>query len=270
MAAGDEVRPFFSILIPVTDQNVYQLPFTLDSIVAQTFDHFEIILIDGQTKNHTQHLFDAYRSRIGKICSTTEKNLFAMLNQGIALAKGEYVHVLLPGEFYLSRHAFRFVKEFLEVQIDPDLLYTAYMVRQQYSLPQIVCRQITEEDLKGGKVAMSLQAYWFKRTSLQTIGRFNERYDLQAGFELVCRFYLAPMMRKCLMRRVLTDFEPRQLPPRQIVSQLMETLLIIFIHFGWSKAILWWMAQNHLRFLQWWAKSLKAAVWKRSEAVRGF
>ncbi|MGE3534947.1 MAG: hypothetical protein AB7H48_08955, partial [Parachlamydiales bacterium] len=82
----------------------------------------------------------------------------------------------------------------------------------------------------------------------------------------ICRFYRASIMRKCFMRRVLTDFEYRLAPPRQIISHLVETLMIIFIHFGWSKAVIWWMAQNHLRFLRWWMKSIKAALWKGSEA----
>ncbi|MBS0651222.1 MAG: glycosyltransferase [Verrucomicrobia bacterium] len=266
MPFSQDAKPYFTVIVPVTDQTAYMLPFTLDSIVEQAFDAFEIIIIDGQSKAHTHDVFQAYRNRITRIYSALDKNLFAMMNKGISLAKGEYVHILIPGEFYISKHAFTFVKQFIDSQADPDLLYTAYLSRHQYSPSQIILKQIEEEDLKGGKVPMSLQAYWFKNSSLRAIGAFNCRYRQQAGFDLICRFYRAPIMKKSFMRRVLTDFEYRLPPPRQIISHLVETLMIIFIHFGWSKAVIWWMAQNHLRFLRWWMKSIKAALWKGSEA----
>lgn len=260
------MKPFFTVIVPVTDQTAYLLPLTLDSVVAQAFDAYEIIIVDGQTKPHSLEVLHAYRNHIAKIYPAQGQNLFAMMNQGVTLAVGDYVHILLPGEFYISRHAFTFVKQFIDNGAAPDLLYTAYVQRHSLAAPQVLMKQIEEEDLKGGKVPMGLQAYWFRRESLNAIGAFNCKYIQQAGFDLICRYYRSLSMRKQMMRRVLTDYEYRLPPPRQIIRHLVETLVIIFIHFGWSKAVWWWMAQNHVRFMRWWLKSVKAALWKGSEA----
>lgn len=262
----NKVKPFFTVVVPVTDQSAHLLPFTMDSIVSQAFNDFEIIVVDGLSSSSRYDLFHSYHDEKTRVYSALDHNLFAMMNKGISLAKAEYVHLLLPGEFYISRHAFRFVKEFIEKRSGPDLVYTAYLARHQYSAPQLISKQIQEEDLKGGRVPMSLQAYWFKRNTLKSLGAFNQKYRQQAGFDLICRFFLSENQHKAWMPRVLTDFEYRLPPPRQIISHLAETLSIIFIHFGWSKAVIWWMAQNHIRFLRWWIKSIKAALWKRSEA----
>lgn len=255
----------FSVIVPITDQNVHLLPFTMDSIAGQMFHGFEVIIIDGQTKEHSLSIFDAYRSCISRIYTALDRNLSAMLNKGVELSKGKFTHFLQPGEFYISRNAFQFIKEFIDQSHDPDLVYTGCVIRHSMSPPQQLFSQIEEENLKGAKIPYSLQAYWFKKQAIEAVGKFNTAYHIQGGFDLVCRFYLNTALRKVFLRRILTDYEYRLRKPKWIVRQFYETLLIIFRHFGLSKAVIFWMAQNHLRLLHWWSKSVKGAFWKRHE-----
>ena len=59
MPFSQDAKPYFTVIVPVTDKTAYMLPFTLDSIVEQAFDAFEIIIIDGQSKAHTHDVFQA-------------------------------------------------------------------------------------------------------------------------------------------------------------------------------------------------------------------
>jgi glycosyltransferase involved in cell wall biosynthesis len=256
--------PYFSVIVPITDQNVHLLPFTMDSIAGQTCDAFEVIIIDGQAKEHSLSIFDAYRSCIARIYTALDRNLSGMLNKGVELSKGNFLHFLQPGEFYISRNSFQFMKEFINNESDPDLIYTGCVIRHSMMRPQQIFRQIEHEDLKGAKTPYSLQAYWFKKKSLVMAGKFNTAYRIQGGFDLICRLYRDPTLRKAFMKRILTDYEYR-LPKRNwILRQVYETLLIIFRHFGLSKAVIFWIAQNQLRLLLWWSKSIQGAFWKRS------
>jgi hypothetical protein len=255
----------FSVIVPITDQNVHLLPFTMDSIASQMFHSFEVIIIDGQTKEHSLSIFDAYRSCISRIYTALDRNLSAMQSKGVELAKGKFVHFLQPGEFYISRNSFHFIKEFIEKSDDPDLVYTGCVIRHSMSPPQQLFSQCEKENLKGGKIPYSLQAYWFKKQAIEAVGKFNTAYRIQGGFDLVCRFYLNTALRKVFLRRILTDYEYRLRKPKWVVRQFYEALVIIFRHFGLSKAAIFWMAQNHLRLLHWWSKSVKGAFWKRHE-----
>ena len=69
-------------------------------------------------------------------------------------------------------------------------------------------------------------------------------------------------MRKVFMRRILTDYEYRRFSAKKIIEQFWETLVIISKHFGLSKALIWWAAQNHLYLFRWWMKSVKSIFWK--------
>ncbi len=78
MQYSHDAKPHFTVIIPVTDQTAYLLPFTLDSIVEQVFDAFEII-IDGQSTPHTHDVFQTCRNRITRGYSPLDKNLYHLL-----------------------------------------------------------------------------------------------------------------------------------------------------------------------------------------------
>jgi hypothetical protein len=254
--------PYFSIIIPITDCNIHLFPFTMDSIASQRFDSYEVIVIDGQTKEHSLSIFDAYRHHLARVDTALGCNLSEMLNEGIDLSQGKYLHFLQPGEFYISQNSLHFLKEFINENHSPDLIYTGSVIRHSLTPPEQLFRQIELEDLKGAKIPYRLEAYWFQKDAILMTGKFNPAYQIQGGFDLICRFYRYPTLRKVFIRRILTDYEYRLQKPKWILHQLYETLVIIFRHFGFSKAAVFWIAQNHLRFICWWSRSIKEAFWK--------
>lgn len=254
--------PFFSIIVPVSDDNVHLLSFTLQSIAEQAFEPFEVIVIDGQIKEHSLFVFEAYRSSITRIYSALDCNLSAMCNKGVDLSRGKYLHFLQPGEFYISCNALRFLKEFIDKNRKPDLIGTGCVVRHSLTPPQQLLKSIESEDLKKVRAPQGLQAYWFKKEAILKVGKFKTRYRIQGGFDLVCRFYNTADLRRVFMRRILTDYEYRLPKPKWIIRQLFETLQILLRSFGLSPAALFWIAQNTSRFMRWWTKSIKGAFWK--------
>jgi len=251
--------PSFSILVPVTDANLYLASFTLDSIAGQSYPFFEIVLIDGRKKEKSQDFFEGYRSHIRKTLLAQGGDLFSILNQGVSLAEGEYIHVLIPGEYYLSKHALNFVADFVQQQNLPDLMCTGRMLRQSLCPPEISVEETSLQDLKKGKLTSCLQSAWFRKSALLKEGGFDPRFKWQGGQDMICRFYLRANLKKSFMRRVLVDYEYRRPPPGKVIRLFWETLVILCRHFGLGKALLWWTAQNHLRLLSWWLKSIQGA-----------
>jgi glycosyltransferase involved in cell wall biosynthesis len=179
----------FSVVMVITDSTAHLVSLTMDSVVSQSYDSFEIVVIDGQTQEHSLEIFDAYKARISRIYSALDLNLYSMMNKGISLAKGQYIHFLMPGEFYISRHAFSFMAEFIGQHQRPDLIYCGGIIRHSLSPPQIILHKTTLQDLKGGKLSASLQSYWFLREALISVGKFSSRFQIQGGQDLVCRFF---------------------------------------------------------------------------------
>jgi hypothetical protein len=136
-------------------------------------------------------------------------------------------------------------------------------VRHSLTHPQQLFQSIDLRGLKEAKIPHRLEAYWFKKDVVVTLGGCNLFYRIQGGLDLICRFFLHQSLHPAFMKRILTDYEYQLPKTKWILRQLYETVRIVFRHFGFSKAIFFWMAEHHLRFFRWGSKSIKGAFWKQ-------
>ena len=84
--------PEISVLIPVYNAASF-LEEALNSILRQTFQSFEVILIDDGSTDSSMRIADRLRARDGRIRIIREehKGIVASLNLGISSAKGKYI-----------------------------------------------------------------------------------------------------------------------------------------------------------------------------------
>lgn len=86
--------PKVTVVIPVYNREKY-IGDAIDSILAQTFTHFELIVIDDGSTDRTQEVVQSYRDlRIRLVCNETNEGIPRTRNTGIRLARGEYLAFL--------------------------------------------------------------------------------------------------------------------------------------------------------------------------------
>lgn len=81
-----------SVIVPVYQVEAY-LPRCLDSILAQTFADYELILVDDGTKDNCPAIMQAYAQRDSRIRQIHKENggLSSARNAGLDAARGEYI-----------------------------------------------------------------------------------------------------------------------------------------------------------------------------------
>ena len=91
-----------SIIVPVYQVEAY-LRQCIDSILAQTFTDFELILVDDGSKDQSGAICDEYSERDSRICTihTENKGAAAARNAGLARASGEYI-AFVDSDGYIS------------------------------------------------------------------------------------------------------------------------------------------------------------------------
>jgi hypothetical protein len=258
------ITPFFTIIVPLTKRLSYLFPFTLDSLIAQRgTSSFEVIIVDATEGKALLHHLSLDQVTV---IPAQSDNLFAMLNLALKRARGQYTHILSPGEFYMSKKALAFVAKIIHAYDFPDLLYSARMMRHSFGQPTIDIYPIKENDLKGARIPTTLQPFWFRSQTLEMIGGFNEKYQIQGGFELICRYFQSPTLKKAFVKRVITDYEYRKPTPRWIIRQCLETFWISLAKFGPTLHLFAWLIQNCLRLFRFSWKIARIAFWKRHVA----
>ena len=89
------MKPKISVIIPVFNGAKY-LPRCLDSLLNQTFQDWVAICIDDGSTDNTASVLDEYAVRDKRFVVVHKKNagVSAARNDGIKLAKSEYVHFM--------------------------------------------------------------------------------------------------------------------------------------------------------------------------------
>ena len=117
----------FSVIIPVYNIADY-LEDCVRSVLDQTFDDFEIILIDdGSTDGKTSQLVDEWRMRDQRILAIHQPNtgVSAARNAGIRASSGEYI-LFLDGDDYYGNPQFLDVLDSAIDRISADCYVVPY------------------------------------------------------------------------------------------------------------------------------------------------
>lgn len=99
--------PKISVIVPVYNVEKY-LPQCLDSILAQTFTDFELILVNDGSKDRSGNICDEYAQKDSRIVVIHKENggASSARNSGLDIAKGEWISFIDSDDYvtpnYLS------------------------------------------------------------------------------------------------------------------------------------------------------------------------
>ncbi len=87
-----ENNPLISIIIPVYNTEKY-LSDCIDSVLSQTYNNFELILVDDGSNDQSGDICDEYAKSDSRVLSIHQENsgVSVARNQGISVANGDYL-----------------------------------------------------------------------------------------------------------------------------------------------------------------------------------
>ncbi|WP_460891927.1 glycosyltransferase family 2 protein [Rufibacter soli] len=86
-----EAKPLVSIVMAAYNEEKY-IKEAIDSILSQTYPHFEFIIVNDGSTDKTEEIILSYQDpRIRYVKNETNLRLIASLNKGLSLAEGKYI-----------------------------------------------------------------------------------------------------------------------------------------------------------------------------------
>ena len=92
----------FSIIIPVFNSEK-TIKKTLISIKNQSFNKFEIIVIDKLSSDNTISIINSFKFSYIKIFSSNDKGIYDAINKGILRSRGSIISILHSDDFYKDK-----------------------------------------------------------------------------------------------------------------------------------------------------------------------
>ena len=122
---------FFSVIIPTYNRG-HLIGRSIKSVLDQTFEEFEIIVIDDGSTDNTKEIVDSYRNPKIKYIYQKNTERSAARNNGIQNASGKWICFLDSDDIYLSEHLST-LKENISQNEDPKLFITGNLIRSKNS-----------------------------------------------------------------------------------------------------------------------------------------
>ena len=135
-----------SYIIPVYNVEKY-LKECIDSILAQTFDDYEIILVDDASPDNCPYICDGYAEKypdIIKVIHQKNKGLAGARNSGFRQAVGEYIYFFDSDDFFISDGIAEIYNK--AVEVDADILQNSFILLNECDDSRIIIRSAFETD----------------------------------------------------------------------------------------------------------------------------
>lgn len=156
---------------------------TCESIVNQTWQDFEWIVVDGGSNKETQKIWDKYKYRIDKFISEPDDGRYNAMNKGIRIANGRYLNFLNAGDYYFYNDALKDV--FYNNTFDEDILYANECFINGTNILdshiQPMPKNLTKEFLFYSTIRH--QASFIRRELFDKYGLYNEKYKVVSDYE---------------------------------------------------------------------------------------
>lgn len=91
---------------------------TIQSVVNQTYDNVEYIIVDGGSKDGTLDIIKKYEDEIDYWQSEPDKGIYDAMNKGIRLATGDYICLLNADDWFENYACERVSQEIKHDQFD--------------------------------------------------------------------------------------------------------------------------------------------------------
>lgn len=176
--------PLFSIIVP-TYNSANTLENCIKSILSQTFEDFEILIIDGASKDTTIEILNDFNDVRIKVFSEQDKGIYDAMNKGIAKANGEWLYFLGSDDAFYNDYVLKNIRQEVGKRI-VDVIYgqvvwgeTSKVYDGKFGLVKLL-----------NKKNICHQAMFFKKRLFTTKGLFNLDYPVLADFDYNVKLFM--------------------------------------------------------------------------------
>lgn len=191
--------PLFSVIIPVF-RAAEKLERSIASVLRQPRALWELIVIDGGSRDFTLNVIRAHSGEVREMVSEPDKGVYDAMNKGIARARGRYLYFLGAGDTLrdgaLARVATRVPQRRIGFIYGNVLMHDRNVVWDGPWTPQ-----------KFRNRTPCQQGIFYDRRIFERHGTFELQYPTLADYALNLRCFGDPRIEKIYLSDIIADYE---------------------------------------------------------------
>ena len=183
-------KPFFSIVTVVKNDQA-NIQKTIKSIISQSFNSFEYIVIDGKSTDKTIKEINNYKNKISYILSEKDRGIYFAMNKGIKIATGTFLLFVNSGDL-LTKNALNIIYKLYSKNKEVDFIFGT--VKRHYTTNTIIKSGYNKFRLNYNFdfATSHSTGFFIKLDSLKNVGNFNTKYKCSSDYD----FYYRAIIKK--------------------------------------------------------------------------
>ncbi|MEY2922732.1 MAG: hypothetical protein RL108_1358 [Bacteroidota bacterium] len=194
-------------IITVVYNNERTINDALESVLEQTYENIEYVIIDGNSKDKTVSIIKEYESKLGFFVSEQDSGLYDAMNKGINACTGEVIGILNSDDLYQD---FDVISDVMENFInDPklDILYGDLVYVKSNDTNKVVRNWKSKEYYARFFENANVPPHpsLFVRSNVyKEAGFFDLDYKLAADYEFMLRVFKKYNFKTKYINRLIT------------------------------------------------------------------
>jgi len=159
---------------------------TIQSVVGQSYEGIEYIVVDGMSTDNTLSIIKRYQGSITHCISEKDRGIYDAMNKAIDIASGKWINFMNAGDVFYSNNTISdiFAKDCLN---DASLIYGSHYWKDFKGNKAHVA--VNDLATMWQRIAFSHQSL-FSRTSIMKKYKFNLAYDIVADYAFYFHLYM--------------------------------------------------------------------------------
>lgn len=159
---------------------------TIKSVLKQTYDNYEYLIIDGCSKDNTLKIVKKYEKDFkGKlrIFSEKDKGLYDAMNKGIKLATGDIIGIINSDDVLANKNVFKHIVKNYNKATDVlygDLIYCDANLN-------IAIRDYISGKKKSKAWCPAHPTMYIRKEVFERVGYYNLDYKVAADYDMMVR-----------------------------------------------------------------------------------
>lgn len=177
--------PYISV-ITVTYNCEKEIEQTLKSIQNQTYNNYELIIVDGKSTDATLEIINKYTRNINRLISEKDGGIYDAMNKGIETSSGEFLFFLNAGDILFDNYVF---ENIVKKNRSADIFYgNAYFYNDSLSYYKRYPHRLTYPFFCIDTLCH--QTMFIRKEVFQKIGNYNINEEVSAIFEFTLKAFL--------------------------------------------------------------------------------
>lgn len=182
--SSSEDKPLITVVTVVYNGAEF-LEETIKSVIEQTFDNVEYIIVDGGSTDGTLEIIKKYDQAIDYWVSEPDKGIYDAMNKGIDLGSGDWINFMNAGDFFYASDTIHKVFDSKNTFAGCHVIYGDHEVR--YPNKRKIVKAGKVKNLWKGSQFCHQSA--FVSLAYHNINKFNIKRKIVADFEFFFKAY---------------------------------------------------------------------------------